>query len=538
MIRINQLKMPLGHSRQELLEKAARLLGIPGSEIERLNLVKQSIDARKKPDIMYSYIVDVAVKNAGVKKEEGIVKKLKKRDVVVQRDQVYRLPASGSHSLTHPPVIIGSGPAGLFCGLTLARRGYRPVILEQGEDVDTRTARVAAFWETGALHPFSNVQFGEGGAGTFSDGKLNTLVKDSFGRNREVLRILVEFGADPSILYVNKPHVGTDVLSAIVKNIRCEIEKLGGELRFLTKATDFILEGGRLRAVMTEPEGQIEAQAVVLAPGHSARDTFEMLRLRGVPMEAKAFALGLRVQHPQKLINKSQYGMEECRELEPASYKLTKQTRGGRGVYSFCMCPGGYVVNASSEPGRLAVNGMSYHNRAGENANSALIVTVTPEDFPQMEPGLEALAGVRLQQALEEKAYALGNGRIPVQLYGDFKENRGSGGFGQVKPAFKGQYAFANLRQLLPTSISQALLEAMEHFGHIIEGFDRPDAVFAGVESRTSSPLRILRDEHMESPIRGIFPCGEGAGYAGGITSAAMDGLKTAEEIIRRFAPF
>lgn len=538
MIRINQLKMPLGHSPQELLEGGANILRVPASDIETLNIVKQSIDARKKPDIRYSYVVDIRLKNFGGKKEEGLVKKLRNRDVLVQRDKAYLLPEPGTRPLSHAPVIIGAGPAGLFCGLALARKGYRPLILERGEDVDARAARVAAFWETGKLNPSSNVQFGEGGAGTFSDGKLNTLVKDSFGRNREVLRILVEFGADPSILYVNKPHIGTDVLSSIVKNIRCEIERLGGEVRFLTQVTDFVLEGGRLTAVVTESGERIQTQAVVLAAGHSARDTFEQLLERGVPMEPKAFALGLRVQHPQKLINMSQYGMEECRELGPASYKVTKQTEEGRGVYSFCMCPGGYVVNSSSEPGRLAVNGMSYHDRAGENANSALIVTVTTGDFPETEPGREALAGVMFQRNLEEKAYALGKGKIPVQLYGDFRENRISTGFGQVAPAFKGQYAFANLRQLLPESISRALLEAMGSFGHMIAGFDRPDAVLAGIESRTSSPLRIPRDEHMESPVRGLFPCGEGAGYAGGITSAAMDGLKTGEELIRRFAPF
>lgn len=537
MIRINQLKMPLGHSKEALLERAAKALCVSGSEIENIRIVKQSIDARKKPDVRYSYVVDVTVKNLCGKKEEGLVKRLKNRDVLIHKEQVYQLPDSGNLPLTYPPVIVGAGPAGLFCGLALARKGYKPVILERGEDVDARTARVAKFWETGTLHPSSNVQFGEGGAGTFSDGKLNTLVKDSFGRNREVLRILVEFGADPSILYVNKPHVGTDVLSTIVKNIRHEIEGLGGEIRFLTQVTDFVLEGGCLSAVITESGERIETQAVVLAPGHSARDTFEQLLLRGIPLEAKSFALGLRVQHSQNLINMSQYGMEECRELGPASYKLTKQTGGGRGVYSFCMCPGGYVVNASSEPGRLAVNGMSYHDRAGENANSALIVTVTPEDFPRMESGKEALAGICFQRNLEEKAYKLGKGQIPVQLYGDFKENRISEGFGQVVPAFKGKYTFANLRQLLPEPLSQALLEAMDSFGHMITGFDHPDTVFAGIESRTSSPLRIPRDEHMESSVRGLFPCGEGAGYAGGITSAAMDGLKTAEEIIRRFAP-
>ena len=482
--------------------------------------------------------MDVAVRGITGKKEEKLVRKLRGRDVSVQDSLGYRLPEPGTQELARPPVVIGTGPAGLFCGLLLARKGYRPILLERGEDVDARTRRVAEFWENGSLCPDSNVQFGEGGAGTFSDGKLNTLVKDPSGRNKEVLRILVEFGADPSILYVNKPHIGTDVLSRIVKAMREEIVGLGGQVRFLSRVTDFIVEQGRLMAVMVNGNERIDTEVAVPAIGHSARDTFEVLLERGIPMEAKAFAVGLRVQHPQVLINRSQYGMEECGELGPASYKVTKQTAGGRGVYSFCMCPGGYVVNASSEPGRLAVNGMSYHDRAGENANSALIVTVTPEDFPAAEAGREALAGVEFQRKLEEDAFCLGAGRIPVQLYGDFKENRISSGFGEVKPAFKGRYCFANLREMLPEPISRALLEGMEGFGRMIKGFDRPDAIFAGIESRTSSPVRIPRDSGLESEVKGIFPCGEGAGYAGGITSAAMDGIRTSEEIIRRYRPF
>ena len=538
MIRINQIKLPLGHDRQDLPAKVSGILGIPAGEIDSLHIIKQSVDARKKPDILYSYVVDVAVRGITGKKEEKLVRKLRGRDVSVQDSPGYRLPEPGTQELARPPVVIGTGPAGLFCGLLLARKGYRPILLERGEDVDARTRRVAEFWENGSLCPDSNVQFGEGGAGTFSDGKLNTLVKDPSGRNKEVLRILVEFGADPSILYVNKPHIGTDVLSRIVKAMREEIVGLGGQVRFLSRVTDFIVEQGRLMAVMVNGNERIDTEVAVPAIGHSARDTFEVLLERGIPMEAKAFAVGLRVQHPQVLINRSQYGMEECGELGPASYKVTKQTAGGRGVYSFCMCPGGYVVNASSEPGRLAVNGMSYHDRAGENANSALIVTVTPEDFPAAEAGREALAGVEFQRKLEEDAFCLGAGRIPVQLYGDFKENRISSGFGEVKPAFKGQYCFANLREMLPEFISRALLEGMEGFGRMIKGFDCPDAIFAGIESRTSSPVRIPRDSGLESEVKGIFPCGEGAGYAGGITSAAMDGIRTSEEIIRRYRPF
>lgn len=535
MIRINQLKMPLGHTKEALLSQVGRRLRVHTEEIASLDIVKQSLDARKKPELHYSYVVNVCLKG-GKSQEAKLVKRLRDRNILMHEEKAYELPPSGNQPLNQPPVIIGTGPAGLFCGLMLARRGYRPLLLERGQDVDARKEAVEQFWKTGVLNPSSNVQFGEGGAGTFSDGKLNTLVKDTFGRNREALRILVEFGADPSILYANKPHIGTDVLSGIVKRIRREIERLGGQVRFESQVTDFELDNGRLTAVFVNGTEKIPAQAVVLAVGHSARDTFETLYKRGVAMEPKPFAVGLRIQHPQTLINKSQYGVEHCEELGPASYKLTRQTGSGRGVYSFCMCPGGYVVNASSEPGRLAVNGMSYHDRAGENANSALIVTVTPEDFGGTPEN--PLRGVAFQRGLEERAFKLAEGKIPVQLYGDFCENKPSRAFGQVQPAFCGQYGFANLRELLDEELSQALMEGMEGFGHMIAGFDRPDAILAGIESRTSSPVRIPRDGDMESGTKGLFPCGEGAGYAGGITSAAMDGIKTAEELIRRYKAF
>ena len=365
MIRISQLKMPLGHTRKDLLLKAAKELRIQPEMIKEVELIKQSVDARKKPEIHYSYIVDIALKSGGRKEEERIVKKKKDRNITVHEEKPYSLPECGNEPLKYPPVIIGMGPAGLFCGLALARKGYRPILLERGEDVDTRTERVAKFWKTGELNPSSNVQFGEGGAGTFSDGKLNTLVKDTFGRNREVLRILTEFGADPSICYANKPHIGTDVLSHIVKSIRKEIESLGGQVRFLSQVTDFEITEGKLTAVTVNNTERIPVQAAVAAIGHSARDTFETLYGKQVSMEAKPFAVGFRIQHPQTMINESQYGMTECKELGPASYKLTAQASYGRGVYSFCMCPGGYVVNASSEEKRLAVNGMSYHDRAG-----------------------------------------------------------------------------------------------------------------------------------------------------------------------------
>lgn len=433
----------------------------------------------------------------------------------------------------------------------LARAGYRPVILERGEDVDSRRKRVDEFWKTGNLDVRSNVQFGEGGAGTFSDGKLNTLVKDPLMRNRLVLEIFCEFGADPSILYDSKPHIGTDVLSGIVKAMRQEIVRLGGQVRFCCQVTDLVTEGGQICGVkvrqqerkpdenaeeneddkLQEKEEFLPAQAVILAVGHSARDTFSMLEEKKIPMDAKSFAVGLRIQHPQPLINLSQYGREKAGSLGAASYKLTRQTSTGRGVYSFCMCPGGYVVDASSEKGHLAVNGMSYHARDGKNANSALIVTVTPEDFPEAGP----LGGVAFQRSLEKLAYQAADGRIPVQLYEDYRAGRMSRQLGEIEPQMRGRWAFGNLREVMPEKLNLALLEAMEGFGQMIRGFDRPDALFAGIESRTSSPVRIWRNEEMESKVRGLYPCGEGAGYAGGITSAAMDGVKVAEAIVRRF---
>ena len=536
MIRIQQLKLPVGHTEAELRQSLARELRIPGERIRRYEIWKKSIDARKKP-VLYVYTVDV-----WAEQEKQILKKVHTKNIGLAERKIYQFPKPGGQLLKAPPVIVGTGPAGLFCGLMLARAGYRPLLLERGEQAQKRKKTVDLFWETGRLLPNSNVQFGEGGAGTFSDGKLNTLVKDPSGRNKKVLEILAEAGADPAVTYVSKPHVGTDVLSQVVKHIREEILRLGGEIRFGTKFENFETVGGRICAVIVSEPGaspeervtkRIEAQAVVLAIGHSARDTFEMLAKKPLDLMPKAFAVGLRIQHPQKQINLSQYGMEDPGRLGAASYKLTHQTGFGRGVYSFCMCPGGFVVNASSEAGRLAVNGMSNHDRAGVNANSALIVTVTPEDFPDQT----ALGGVAFQRGLEEAAFQEGNGKIPVQIYEDFKENRISQRFGEVEPSFEGGFAFGNLREVLPKVLCDSLVEGIEHFGSVLTGFNRADAILAGVESRTSSPLRIPRDSSLESRIGGLYPCGEGAGYAGGITSAAMDGMKVAETIAAAYRP-
>ena len=546
MIRVNQLKLPVEHKQEDLKKKAARALRITPEQIERLEIRRRSLDGRKKPELFYSYTVDI--KTA---REEQVLHRAKNSQAAICREKPYTFPKPGEEKLFSPPVIAGAGPAGLFAGPMLARAGYRPVILERGEDVDSRRKRVDEFWKTGNLDVRSNVQFGEGGAGTFSDGKLNTLVKDPLMRNRLVLEIFCEFGADPSILYDSKPHIGTDVLSGIVKAMRQEIVRLGGQVRFCCQVTDLVTEGGQICGVkvrqqerkpdenteeneddkLQEKEEFLPAQAVILAVGHSARDTFSMLEEKKIPMDAKSFAVGLRIQHPQPLINLSQYGREKAGSLGAASYKLTRQTSTGRGVYSFCMCPGGYVVDASSEKGHLAVNGMSYHARDGKNANSALIVTVTPEDFPEAGP----LGGVAFQRSLEKLAYQAADGRIPVQLYEDYRAGRMSRQLGEIEPQMRGRWAFGNLREVMPEKLNLALLEAMEGFGQMIRGFDRPDALFAGIESRTSSPVRIWRNEEMESKVRGLYPCGEGAGYAGGITSAAMDGVKVAEAIVRRF---
>ena len=446
----------------------------------------------------------------------------------------YQFPLPGTEKLEHVPVIVGSGPAGLFCAWYLARAGYRPLVLERGQEAQKRKETVDRFWKDGVLDPDSNVQFGEGGAGTFSDGKLNTLVKDPNGRNHEVLKRFVEAGAPEEIVYQQKPHLGTDVLIGIVETMRHQIEEMGGSFRFETKVTDLCIENGHLTAVEVNNEEKIPADACVLALGHSARDTFDMLHRRGVYMEPKSFAVGLRMEHPQKMINYDLYGEEETEFLGAASYKVTHTCENGRGVYSFCMCPGGYVVNASSEQGMLAVNGMSYQARDSKNANSALIVTVTPEDFPEEGP----LGGIAFQRNLEKRAWEIGKGKIPVQLFGDYKLHQKSSAFGEIEPQMKGAYVLADVRSILPKEIGDSIEEGVLAFGRKLKGFDRNDAILSGVESRTSSPVRIVRNREGYSNIEGIYPCGEGAGYAGGITSAAMDGIKTAEFICEKFRNF
>lgn len=526
MIRIRQVKVALD-CEDKLCDIVAKRLKIASSNILEVHIQKKSLDARRKNDIHYVYEVDVKVK------EEGrILKKVFSKDIFLTPKEEYQYPDSGSVSLSSRPVIVGTGPAGLFCAYMLAKAGYHPLIIERGEKVDERVETVTKFWEQGILNPNSNVQFGEGGAGTFSDGKLNTLVKDKYFRGKEVFSIFVEHGAPSEIMYLQKPHIGTDLLRDVVKNIRNSIIRLGGEFLYSTCLTDLVISNQKLVGIEVNHQEIIPCSVLVLAIGHSARDTFSMLYDRGVMMQAKPFAVGVRVQHPQKMIQLSQYGSLDSR-LPVADYKLTYTTKKGRGVYSFCMCPGGYVVNASSEEGGLAVNGMSYHDRGSENANSALVVTVGPDDF-----GHHPLDGVSFQRELEKQAYLAGSGHIPVQLYGDFKDGIFSTSFGEIQPVMKGRYQFSDLKDVLPDYVSSAICEAMPAFGKKITGFDREDTIFAGVESRTSSPVKIIRDDKGEANISGIYPCGEGSGYAGGITTAAMDGIKVSEWIIQKYKPF
>ena len=527
MIRVRHVKINVrDDNRESLINAISRKIGVKDTDIIDYVIVKRSLDARYKPDLFYIYEVDVNVLNV-----EYVLRANKKnKDVCENDDDKYIFPKCGCEKLNHRPVIVGSGPAGLFCGYLLSLMGYKPLILERGERIEDRVKTVEDFWNNGILNKESNVQFGEGGAGTFSDGKLNTLTKDKFNRIRFVFEKFIECGANKDILISNSPNIGSDVLRDVVINLRKKIISMGGEILYNSCLTNINVCDNKVKSIVINNDLVIDTDLLVLAIGHSARDTFKMLYDLGVNMEAKPFAMGIRIQHPQEIININQYGEGYYKGLPQASYKLTYKALNGRGVYSFCMCPGGYVVNASSEDCRLAINGMSYYKRDSKNANSAIVVTVTPDDF-----GNNPMDGIKYQRDLEERAYKLGNGYIPVQLFKDYLNNCESNKFGSVEPVFKGRYNFANLNKLYPEYINESLKDAIKYFDRKIKGFSNGDSIIAGIESRTSSPVRIVRNEMFVSNIEGIYPCGEGAGYAGGITTSSVDGIKVAEAIINKY---
>lgn len=526
MITIRQIKVEVTkNSRDEIIKKISKKIKVDVNDISDLVIEKQSLDARDKNEIFYVYECSFKVKN-----ESDVLRKNKgNKDLFKMIDKSYHFDKIGTIKLNKRPVVVGCGPAGLFSALILAEKGYKPLILERGEQVDKRIEDVNNFWKDGKLNKNSNVQFGEGGAGTFSDGKLNTLIKDVGNRGRKVFNVFVECGAPREILYSYKPHIGTNKLVNVVKSLREKIISLGGEFRFNTCLTNINVEDNKLKSIEVNKRETIDTEVLVLAIGHSARDTFKMLYDLGIKMESKPFAVGLRVEHKQDMINLSQYGEKYKDILDPATYKLTYKASNNRGVYSFCMCPGGYVVNSSSEEGCLVVNGMSNYERESKNSNSAIVVTVNKEDF-----GESVLDGVKFQRNLENLAYNSCNGKIPVQTLDGFNDNKIEE-LKDVKPLVKGRYELADLNKILPKEICDSIKEAFPYFGKKIKGFDKGDTILFGVESRTSSPIRIVRDENFISSIEGIYPCGEGCGYAGGITSSAIDGIKVSERIIEKY---
>ena len=530
MLTIRDLTVPLRHDASMLYYLAAQALGIQASQIRELHIRRKSLDARKKPDLRYTYTVDVALH----KSEKQVLRQCRNNKVSLASDIWYRPPKPASLPDSRP-VVVGFGPAGMFAALVLAMAGLRPIVLERGQDAETRHRAVAQFWQTGVLDPECNVQFGEGGAGTFSDGKLNTGTRNE--RQGWVLRQLVRFGADESILWDAKPHVGTDVLLTVVQALRSRVVALGGEVRFGAKLTGLETDAGRLKAAVFEQNGvpnRLPCERLILAPGHSARDTFRMLDEFGLAMEPKPFSMGVRIEHLQAAVNRAQYG-EQTDPVPAADYKLNVHLPDGSSAYTFCMCPGGYVVGAASERGRVVTNGMSNFAREGKNANAALLVTLEPKDFPDSS----TLGGMYWQQAIEEAAFQAGGGnyRAPAQRVGDFLSHRPTLEWGNVQPTYRPGVTPCELHAVLPERLTGVLEQAIPALGKLLRGYDDPDAVMTAPETRSSSPVRILRGEEKESSsLRGLYPCGEGAGYAGGILSAAVDGILCAEAVIASFS--
>ena len=520
MIRIRDISLPPEHNAHQLRFEAAQLLRISNSKIRQVKIVRRSVDARKKPDVKIIYTIDVAVEGS----ENKILKQSGCKRASLAPVSYYKPPKPVAPAQKRP-VVVGFGPAGMFAALILAMAGQKPLVLERGDDAQTRHDKVERFWQTGELDPRSNVQFGEGGAGTFSDGKLNTGVNNP--RIGWVLEQFVKASAREEILYDAKPHVGTDVLLTVVQNLRKRIIDLGGEVRFNTQVTGIRTENGALTSLELMDGSILECDTAIFAIGHNARDTFEMLLEQNVPMEPKPFAMGVRIEHKQTLIDESQYGVHNP-VLPPADYKLVQHLEDGT-VYTFCMCPGGHVVAAASEEGRVVTNGMSYADRDGENANAALLVTVNPQEFP-----IEGtLGGMHWQRQIEEAAFQVsGSYRAPAQTVGDFLNGKPSTGAGSVKPTYRPGVHWCDLHEVLPGKISRSIAQALPLLDGKLKGFASPDAVMTAPETRSSSPVRILRDDTRQSAVRGLYPCGEGAGYAGGIMSAALDGIQTAEAIL------